>query len=152
MGRYTLEFFVSLSGVVPALLIAEDRDALRAFLENSVVGLALTDDATRAGCATFWEGPWGWTSDDGHRHATLDTYLLLVRGLYALLEEDCEATRSELRKWLPPTAEHRSGMNGRSFGTPLLLVRRADRATSREQCRCAPTLEAILPPLRSFVS
>ena len=47
-----------------------------------------------------------WLTDDGHRFCTLNTQMNVVtRGLLALLEEDTDTSRAQLRTWLPPLGE-----------------------------------------------
>ena len=81
------------------LLAANENDVLRKFLANSLVGMALTDDPVRKGIATLWSGSGftSWKTDDGHYHSSHDAWLLMVRGLSALVEEDTEASRAALR-------------------------------------------------------
>ena len=45
------------------------------------------------------------STEDGHCHSTVATFLLFLRSCAALTEEDTEANRAELREWLPPPAE-----------------------------------------------
>ena len=59
------------------------------FLDNSLLGLSLTDEVARAGVAAIWAGPFGaWRSEDGHCHSTLEVWLLLVRGLVSVAEPE----------------------------------------------------------------
>lgn len=103
--RYAYEGVAAVYYLPAALLAADERDTLRDFLEHSLTGAALVDESVLAGMTTFWD-VWGkWRTDDGHCHDTLDTWLLVVRGLTALVEEDTEASRAALRGWLPPPAE-----------------------------------------------
>ena len=100
------EAFCACACLAQPLLAADEFELLREFLANSMVGLALTDDAVHAGVASFWAGAFGaWKSEDGHCHTTLNTWLLVVRGLTALVEEDTESNRAILREWLPPPDE-----------------------------------------------
>eukprot|EP00966_Prymnesium_polylepis_P158737 3669078-Prymnesium_polylepis.2 len=71
------------------------------------MGAIPTDDAVRAGVLSVYApgAAFGWTTDDGHCHVTPDTFVLVVRGLYALLEEATDASSAALREWLPPPAE-----------------------------------------------
>jgi hypothetical protein len=98
---------VILSSLLPgALLAAGERDMLRELLSHSLFGAALDDEAVRGGVASFSKGLYGWSTSDGHCCSTLDTTLLVVRGLSALLEEESsDASRAALREWLPPPAE-----------------------------------------------
>ena len=50
MCRYTYEFFGGSVGVPAALLAAGEHDMLRDFLEHSLAGAALTNEAVRAEC------------------------------------------------------------------------------------------------------
>ena len=103
--RYTYEGFVALIHIA-VLLAASDFDAVRELLAHSLTGLVLTDDAVRAGLASYWTGVWAsWKTADGHLYSTFDTFMLVVRGLHSLLEEDTDASRDMLREWLPPPAE-----------------------------------------------
>ena len=105
-GRYSYEGVSSSITFGAMLLAADERDVLRKYLADSLVGMALTDEAARAGMASFWSGAFtSWKTDDGHFHSTLDTWLLLVRGLKALADEVTEASRAALQAWLPPPAE-----------------------------------------------
>ena len=49
----------------------------------------------------------GWEADDGHCCLTPARWLMVVRGLSALLEEDTDASRAALREWLPQFRESR---------------------------------------------
>lgn len=89
---------------VAALLLSDDIDALRECMANSLGGALVDDEMVRDGFARYWQGPFGWKTDEGYCPATLETWLLLIRGLTALLEEDTEASCSALRAWLPPPA------------------------------------------------
>ena len=103
--RYTYESVCVTFTLVAALLAADELDLLRELLTDTLMTDALTDEATRAGIAVFWR-TWGdWKTEDGHRHSCLDTWLLVVRGLLALLEENTDASRATLQGWLPPPAE-----------------------------------------------
>lgn len=95
------------AGYLPyALVCAGQLDELREFLAHSLTGALPFDESIRVGVATYWgEGGLGaWVSEDGHRSNTLDTLLLFVRGLTALVEEDDDASRAALAEWLPPAA------------------------------------------------
>ena len=91
--------------ICATLLIANDLDALRELMANSIMGAAVDDKAIFAGLASFFQGPFAWTTDDGFSYFTLDTWPLVFRGLAALVEDDTVASRAKLRKWLPPTTE-----------------------------------------------
>ena len=89
-----------------ALVSAGDLDGLRDFLAHSMTGAALTDEAVKDGVATYWASSFGsWQSDDGHCYSTLATWLLVQRGLAALVDGDTDETRAALRQWLPSAAE-----------------------------------------------
>jgi len=89
-----------------ALVTAGNHDGLREFLAHSMSGAALADEAVRAGVASYWASSFGaWQSEDGHCYSTLATWLLVQRGLTALVEADTEESRATLREWLPPAAE-----------------------------------------------
>ena len=97
---------ISTLTVATTLLAANEHDLLRKFLADSLVGMALTDNAVRAGVASYWLGAFGsWRTNDGHCGSNEKSWLLLVRGLTSLLEDDTEASRAALREWLPPPAE-----------------------------------------------
>ena len=121
-------------GLVEALLAAGDLDSLREFMANSLTGAALSNEKVRTGMLTVWGGQsaFGWKTDDGHCCGTLDGWLLTVRGLAALVAEDTEASRGQLRAWLPPAAEllriteHECMWRGFSYGAshPAVLCAR----------------------------
>jgi hypothetical protein len=88
------------------LLASGELGMLRELLSHSLIGAALDDEAVRSGLASFWHSTYGWTTSDGHCCGTANTFLLIVRGLTALVEEESnDARRSALREWLPPPAE-----------------------------------------------
>eukprot|EP00966_Prymnesium_polylepis_P296046 6837880-Prymnesium_polylepis.1 len=89
--RYSYEACCVLYCLVPALVAAGELDALREFLANSLTGAVLTDDAVRTGVVSCVTGTYNWKADDGHCHGNPDTFVLIVRGLNALLEEDTDA-------------------------------------------------------------
>ena len=104
-GRLHLEGLCPACGLVPALLAAGELDSLREFMAHSLFGACLEDEGFRTGFSRVWEGLFGWRTEDGHCHSTLDTFLMMVRGLAALLDENTDASRAALREWLPPPAE-----------------------------------------------
>ena len=92
--------------VCSALLAAGELDALRELMTNSITGAALTDDVMRAATARFWAGGFAsWKTEDGHCYSTFGTWLLVLRGLAALLDDDNDASSAALYEWLPPPAE-----------------------------------------------
>lgn len=104
--RVAYETANSAVGLVPALLAAGEMDTLRDFTANSLLGAYPVDESVRNPlAAALASSVYGWKSDDGHCHSTMDTWLLMVRGLAALVEEDTETSRAQLREWLPPAAE-----------------------------------------------
>ncbi len=104
-GRVSYEVLNATYYLTPSLLLAGELGMLRDFLAHSLVGAAVDDEAVRAGVASYWKGAFGaWKVDDGHCLHTLETWLLIVRGLMALLE-DVDASRAALQAWLPPPAE-----------------------------------------------
>ena len=158
------EAFCACVCLAQPLLAANEFELLREFLANSMVGLALTDDAVHAGVASFWAGAFGaWKSEDGHCHTTLDTWLLVVRGLTALVEEDTESSRAILREWLPPPdellriSEYECAWRAKPLGAadPALLCARlhGERlgtwATAAEVAEGVLTIEQFNPLLRT---
>ena len=139
-------FFTSL------LLAAGDDASLREFLAHSLLGATLTDDALREAFRTAWNG-WqfsSWKSDDGHFHSKFETYLLMVRGLQALLEDDTDATRDALREWLPSAAEllriteYECAWRANSYGAnhPALLCARLHGERRRQTHISSPRYRA----------
>ena len=100
--RYGYESFYSI-GLVSTLLATGDLGMLREFMAHSIAGAALNDKAMLAGMEPTLK-TFGWRTEDGHCAWTLDTFLLILRGLNALLEEDTDTSRAALREWLPPPA------------------------------------------------
>jgi hypothetical protein len=92
-----------------AFVAAEAWDSLRAYLANSLFGVALDDEAIRIGIGSYWEGT-GFGArieEDGHCYTSFKTWLLVVRALKALVEDAGVQRESDaaLREWLPPSAE-----------------------------------------------
>jgi len=84
---------------IGALLSLGKLEMLRELMAHSLLGRVLEDEAARNALASAWTGPYGWTTDDGHRNSSLETCLLFVRCVLALLNEgDAAAT---LQAWLP---------------------------------------------------
>jgi len=105
LDRLHLEGLFPACGLVPALLAAGELDSLREFMAHSLFGACLEDEGFRTGFSRAWKGLFGWRTEDGHCLSTLDTFLMMVRGLAALLDENTDASRAALREWLPPPAE-----------------------------------------------
>ena len=103
--RYSAETLVVVLVQAASLLLVDDFDTLRELITNSLAGGALDDEALRAGFSAFWQGPFGWKTEEGYCALTFESSMLLIRGLAALVEEDTEISRTSLRAWLPPTAE-----------------------------------------------
>ena len=114
------------------------RELQREFLDNSVAGAFLVDDAIHNSLRQAWEGTgsWGWKSEDGHHCCgTMSTFLLILRAFTALLEggadeggDDSSHSRGALRQWLPSAsellriAEHECMWNSQGAGVhPALL-------------------------------
>ena len=127
-----METFCPIYGVVTALLAAGELESLRDFMAHSLLGACLEDAGLRAGMESFFSGLYGWQTEDGHRHSTLDTWLMMVRGLAVLLEKDTDASRAALLEWLPTPAkllrvtEYECSLRAHSFGAnhPALLCAR----------------------------
>ena len=95
----------SFISVAEALLLAGDLDSLRDFMAHSIAGASVGDEAMRAGIRAVFEGMWGWEAE-GFCHGTVETWLLMPRGVAAVLEKEMDdAGRAALREWLPPPAE-----------------------------------------------
>lgn len=90
--------------VCPTLLAAGELGTLREFLKHSLTGAAVDDETVRSCVATVWD-QWGWKEEDGLCHSTFATFILVVRGLLALVEEDTPSSRDALREWLPASKE-----------------------------------------------
>ena len=105
--EYAFEILVAATIVPTMLLAANDLETLKDFLENSLSGVALEDKAVTASLMPFFTTAafCQWKTDDGHLFGTIDSWLLIVRALTALVEEDTEENRAKLREWLPPPAE-----------------------------------------------
>ena len=152
--RYAIEVVQVIIGGFPgALLAAGDLDGLRDLLEHSLPGAALDDNVARAAVAAFFAGGFGaWKTDDGHCFSTLDTWLLTVRGLAALVEENTDARRAVLREWLPPPAEclriaeHECGWRAYPTGAahPALLFARLRGERLGEWAAAAEVAEGVL--------
>jgi hypothetical protein len=108
MRRYAFEFFCT-GIVLPACLLTMGElglEFLREFMTNSLIGAALDDATIQAGADSFWKTNFGtWQSDDGIYHSKLETFLVMVRGLKALLTANDGASRVALQAWLPPINE-----------------------------------------------
>ena len=101
-------------------MLRNDLELLKEFLSHSLSGLALEDDSIQEGVKVFWN-VWGsWKAEDGlHHHSSFETWLLLVRGLKALVDDplptnedgthdgvvETEESRTELRSWMPSPTE-----------------------------------------------
>ena len=104
LRRYAFEAAITVCFLPAALLAAGHHDALRQFLANSIAGAALNDAFIRAGVSSFWVGAYSsWKSEDGHHLCTCDTWLLILHGLVALLDDHVDT--DALRAWLPSAAE-----------------------------------------------
>ena len=90
------------------MLLAGDLDALQEFLANSLAGMALDDATLRSSGLIGLYGPgspFGWKTEEGYCHATIESWMLAVSGLKALVDEDTDSSRATLRAWLPLPAE-----------------------------------------------
>ena len=89
------------------MLISDDLDALREFLANSLTGMALDDETLRTGLIGLYgpASPFGWKTEEGYCHVTVESLMLAIRGLKALVDEDTDVSRAALRTWLPLPAE-----------------------------------------------
>jgi hypothetical protein len=101
---FAFEAFNAFLLLPSALLAAGELDTLRDFLHHSLTGASVNDETARASMVTLCDFL-SWKADDGHCALTLDTYLLAVRGLFALCAEDTHESRTALQEWLPPPAE-----------------------------------------------
>lgn len=102
---YHIEMCWATSALGATMLLTDDLTTLRVCLENSLCGAALEDEAVRAGLAVCFQGPFGWRTEEGYRYFSLETQMLQVRGLLALVEADTDASRATLREWLPSPVE-----------------------------------------------
>ena len=102
---YIWEMFMPTSVLPWVLLSLDDMATLREFMANSMIGKVLEDEKYRAALASVWNGGLlgQLKTEDGHYHSACETFLLLVRGIFVLLDEN--ATAAALREWLPPPAE-----------------------------------------------
>ena len=149
-----------------ALMAAGDMATLREFMANSITGALVDDEAMRADvvASMFDTNPFcTWKTEDGHCHSTMDSFMLIVRGLKALLEEDTDASRTALRAWLPPPAEllriaeYEVAFRAISYGAqhPSLLCARlggerlGDWAAAVEVAEGVLAIEAFQPVLRT---
>ena len=162
--RYGYEAYGGIICLPGPLLAAGDLDGLRDLLAHSLTGAALDDDVARAACAAFYAGAFSsWKTDDGHCLSTLDTLLLTVRGLWALVQEDTNASRAALREWLPPPAEclriaeyecmWRAHTQGAAHPALLFALLRGERlgewAAAAEVAEGVLAIEAFNPLLRT---
>ena len=90
-----------------AVLISDDIHSLREYLANSLTGMALEDEALRTGLIGLYGpgSPFGWRTEEGYCHITVDSLMLAIRGLKALVDENTDASREALRTWLPLPTE-----------------------------------------------
>lgn len=103
---YAYEAVCDIFFLVPHLYVAGFApERLRDFMAHSLFGAALHDEAIRTGLASWFQGAFGGWKTDGYCVTTLETLLLVARGLEAHIEEDSEASRAALRAWLPSAAE-----------------------------------------------
>ena len=101
---YVFEIYGTTVWLFSAIFTLGEFELLRELMANSLLGRVLADEAILAGLASFYKGAFGaWTTEDGHKHSTLDTTLLVVRCAFTLLEEG--ETAATLQAWLPPPAE-----------------------------------------------
>ena len=101
---YVFEIYCTTVWLFSAIFTLGEFELLRELMANSLLGRVLADEAILAGLASFHKGAFGaWTTEDGHKHSTLDTTLLVVRCAFTLLEEG--ETAATLQAWLPPPAE-----------------------------------------------
>ena len=126
---WTYEAVNAAEFLVPAMLAAGELELLRDFMAHSMVGEALHDEMVREGVGSFWAGPFGsWKSDDGHCISTFDSWMLIVRAVSALLEEQPTAQSDDaLRSWLPlpakllHIAEYECGWRAQGSSGPVLI-------------------------------
>ena len=88
-----------------AVLLMDDRDVLGKYMANNVIGRTLDDEVTSKALETFWLRGFGWRTDEGYFGVSVEVLLLTARGLIALGEENNDASRAALRKWLPSPRE-----------------------------------------------
>ena len=100
---YTYEFVCS-RAICASLLLADDLGTLRELMAHSLMGTALDDETIFAGLASFFQGPFGWTNEEGYCYFSLDTWGIVLRGLVALTDTD-HTSEAKLRGWLPPPTE-----------------------------------------------
>ena len=104
--RYGYEIVPVLYSHCCSLLLINDLDGLRDLLTHSLLGAVLKDETTRTGAAGIYSGPFGWKTEDGYCHVNIDSFLLAVRGMAAMLEEESTAaSHAALHSWLPTPAE-----------------------------------------------
>lgn len=163
--RYSQEVGYTICAFVSTLLAADELDMLRELMDNSLVGEILNCDALRSEMMSMCAPGMalGWTTDDGHTALRPDTLVLLVRALYALLEDDTDASRTALREWLPPLAEllritemecsWRGGTVGASHPALLCARLHGERLgsweTAAEVAEGVLAIEAFQPLLRT---
>ena len=136
----------------PFALAAGALDMLREDMANSLSAEALVSDAVREGIFSTLMNAFGWKSEDGHCNSTAVTWLLLLRGLAALVEEDSDTSRAALQEWLPPPAEllriaeHECFWPAESFGAnhPALLCARLHGERLGEWAVVVVTAKALL--------
>ena len=101
--RYKTEALHAGILVPTALLLMGESSLLRDFMTNSLHGVLLEDESVRGAAGTLADAfP---ISDDGHCLYKVDSVVLQVRAVAALLDDPSDASRAALREWLPPAAE-----------------------------------------------
>jgi hypothetical protein len=101
---YMYETWGSTTVSLYLLYLSGELELLKEFLANSLAGLTLTDRVVSESLDGFFEKN-SWVSEEGKRHSTKASVLLMRRACEALAHEDTEASRSALRAWLPAPSE-----------------------------------------------
>ena len=94
--RYKTEALHAGILVPTALLLMGESSLLRDFMTNSLHGVLLEDESVRGAAGTLADSfP---ISDDGHCLYKVDSVVLLVRAVAALLDDPSDASRAALRE------------------------------------------------------
>ena len=103
-GSFLVEALEGQTNLLPTALAAGELPTARAIFEHSFGGNALRDHSV----AASWErcirnfAPFAWATEEGHRCASYESWLLQTRALRAVLYDEVDAALGE---WLPPPAE-----------------------------------------------
>ena len=119
------EIWTAVHHLLNGALLAGEMGVLRSFMDLKLVELILTNETI---FHAFWK-QWGAWETDGHVHSTRASWLLILRSVATMLEEEAERSRTALHEWLPPAeeliriAEFEDAFRTHSYGAVRIVPR-----------------------------